>query len=120
MISTFLALFLTTFMLNEVTTLSMGFGKTMHLPYNRQLRQSRAFDFNIFPESGHHFEDPYIQLQLDVLSEKVSQRHHPLSSHQHKPKNFLEIDLKFAKKKPIAGVRHLFCSGYYCAFEYAS
>ena len=36
------------------------------------------------------------------------------------PKHFIEIDLKFAKKKPIHGVRHLFCSGYYCAFEYAS
>ena len=108
-------------MLDGVTTLSMGFGKTMHLPHNHQVRQSRAFDFNIFPESGHHFEDPYIRPQHGSLSQKMFQHHHPhSSSHQHPPKHFLEIDLKFAKKKPIHGVRHLFCSGYYCAFEYAS
>ena len=33
---------------------------------------------------------------------------------------FIEVDVKHSKKKEIPGVRHMFCSGYYCAFQYAS
>ena len=101
-----------------VEGLTMGFGKTMSLAQDHDRVSGRAFDFNIFPSSGDYFEEPYVrhhQLQHSYLQP----RHH---FHQHQSHNphLLEIDLKFAKKKPIPGVRHLFCSGYYCAFEYSS
>lgn len=103
-----------------VEGLTMGFGKTMALAQDHDRFSGRAFDFNIFPSSGEYFEEPYVrhhQLQHSFLHP----RHHFQHKHQgHSNPHLLEIDLKFAKKKPIPGVRHLFCSGYYCAFEYAS
>ena len=99
----------------RATPLTMGFGKTIKLPHNNDHMSARAFDFNIFPSSGEHFEDPFIKLH-----EGDQTSFHGSSSRLHSgPHHLLEIDLKFAKKKPIPGVRHLFCSGYYCAFEYA-
>ena len=95
---------------SEASPLTMGFGKTLHLHYNSDQFSARAFDFNIFPESGERFEDQY---QYQYRHQRRHQVSPPPSQH------YLEIDLKFAKKKNIPGVRHLFCSGYYCAFEYA-
>ena len=97
---------------SEASPLTMGFGKTLHLDYNSDQFSARAFDFNIFPESGERFEDQYHH----QYSHHLDQRHHPPPPSQH----YLEIDLKYAKKKNIPGVRHLFCSGHYCAFEYAA
>ena len=98
-----------------VDPLTMGFGKNLYLPENRDGFSGRAFDFNIFPSSGDHFEDPFVR-----PVQKRFHHPHPFSPQHVGPQHFLEIDLKYAKKKPIPGVRHLFCSGYYCAFEYAS
>ena len=99
----------------EASPLTMGFGKTLHLHYNTDQFSSRAFDFNIFPESGETFEDQYL---YSHDYGHPDQRHHKVSSPP--SQRYLEIDLKFAKKKNIPGVRHLFCSGHYCAFEYAN
>ena len=99
-----------------VDPLTMGFGKNLYLPQNRDGFSGRAFDFNIFPSSGDHFEDPFVR----PVQKRFNHRPHHFSPQHVGPQHFLEIDLKFAKKKPIPGVRHLFCSGYYCAFEYAS
>lgn len=99
-----------------VDPLTMGFGKNLYLPENRDGFSGRAFDFNIFPSSGDHFEDPFVR---PAVQKRFHHPHHFSPQHVG-PQHFLEIDLKFAKKKPIPGVRHLFCSGYYCAFEYAS
>ena len=101
-----------------VDPLTMGFGKNLYLAENHDGFAGRAFDFNIFPSSGDHFQDPFVH-----PARKRFHPHHPhdhFSLHHDGPQHFLEIDLKYAKKKPIPGVRHLFCSGYYCAFEYAS
>ena len=110
--------------INKAVPLTMGFGKTIKLPNNKDLFQARAFDFNIFPSSGEHFEDPFIRPHHQHHA--YGSLHHHQHQHQqyphhphHPPQHLLEIDLAFAKKKPIDGVRHLFCSGYYCAFEYA-
>lgn len=100
-----------------VDPLTMGIGKNLYLTQNHDGFSSRAFDFNIFPSSGDHFEDPFVR---PVQKRFNHPRPHHFSPHQVGPQHFLEIDLKYAKKKPIPGVRHLFCSGYYCAFEYAS
>ena len=99
---------------SEASPLTMGFGKTLHLDYNSDQFSARAFDFNIFPESGERFEDQY------QYSHPLGQRHHQVAPPSPPSKHYLEIDLKYAKKKNIPGVRHLFCSGHYCAFEYAS
>ena len=99
---------------SEASPLTMGFGKTLDLHYNTDQFSARAFDFNIFPESGERFEDLY---QSSHHSGHLDQRRHQVSSPP--SQHYLEIDLKFAKKKNIPGVRHLFCSGHYCAFEYA-
>lgn len=99
---------------SEASPLTMGFGKTLHLDYNSDQFSARAFDFNIFPESGERFEDQY------QYSHPLGQRHHQVAPPPPPSKHYLEIDLKYAKKKNIPGVRHLFCSGHYCAFEYAA
>ena len=94
--------------------LTMGFGKTLHLHHNNDQFSTRAFDFNIFPESGHQFEDQY-----QYFSPSNKRHHMPAPLHPPSHHHYLEIDLKYAKKKPIPGLRHLFCSGHYCAFEYS-
>ena len=52
---------------SEASPLTMGFGKTLHLDYNSDQFSARAFDFNIFPESGERFEDQYQYSKLIVL-----------------------------------------------------
>ena len=96
-----------------VDPLTMGIGKNLYLTQNHDGFSSRAFDFNIFPSSGDHFEDPFVR---PVQKRFNHPRPHHFSPHHVGPQHFLEIDLKYAKKKPIPGVRHLFCSGYYCGF----
>ena len=103
-----------------VDGLTMGFGKTMSLVQDHDRFSGRAFDFNIFPSSGKYFEEPYVRHHQLQQHSYLDPRHHFHQQHQGHSPHLLEIDLKFAKKKPILGVRHLFCSGYYCAFEYAS
>ena len=56
--------------------------------------------------------------QPGAIDAPVSAHMRPLPSSP-PSQHYLEIDLKYAKKKNIPGVRHLFCSGHYCAFEYA-
>ena len=116
----------------DAAALTMGLGKTLRLAANSDGFSSRAFDFNIFPASGEHFQEPFVTITRPHLHERFHSlqhhhhkdrhhHHHDHHGHQHQgPRQFLEIDLKYAKKKSIPGVRHLFCSGYYCAFEYAS
>ena len=106
---------------SEASPLTMGFGKTLHLHYNKDQFSPRAFDFNIFPESGDRFEDQYIGPVHPFEDHHVGhdKRYHPPRRPVPHHRQYLEIDLKYAKKKPIPGVRHLFCSGHYCAFEYS-
>ena len=84
------------------SSLSMGLGKTLNL------EQSKGFLGNAY--------------KLNPLSEFEGelQKSTYQPSRIQKYDRYLEIDVRYSRRSEIPGYRHMFCSGYYCAFQYAS
>ena len=110
--NSFLIIFILIFNTTLVNTapLTMGFGKNLNLRQN-DANSEEAFDLNIFSEQNH-------------FQEMFTNQKEPNSPRKNFPRvgkeNFIEVDVKHSKKKEIPGVRHMFCSGYYCDFQYST
>ena len=90
--------------------LTMGFGKNLKLRKN-DANSQHAFELNIF-SNQNHIQEMFINQKLQNYPQK--------NFHRVGKEEFIEVDVKHSKKKEISGVRHMFCSGYYCAFQYSS
>ena len=84
--------------------LTMGFGKNLNLGYS-DASSDQAFDFGPFPGEEIDHEDK------EVLKDSL---------HISRNRDYIEVDVRNSKEKEVPGLRHLFCSGYYCAFQSAS
>ena len=90
--------------------LTMGFGKNLNLMQNDAYTE-QAFDLDIF-SNQNHFQEKFKNQKKPNFPRK--------NFHRVGKEQFLEVDVKHSTKKEISGVRHMFCSGYYCAFQYSS
>ena len=90
--------------------LTMGFGKNLNLRQNEAYSE-QSYDLDIF-SNKRHFQRMFKNQKIQNLQRK---KFHPAGK-----ENFIEVDVKYSKKKEIPGVRHMFCSGYYCAFQYST
>ena len=87
----------------KTVPLTMGFGRNLNLRQSHQLAH-QAFELN--------FQEPHarpLRGGRDFHNARGLRRGH-----------IIEVDVMHSKKKEIPGVRHMFCSGYYCAFQYAT
>ena len=86
----------------QTVPLTMGFGRNLNLKHSHELAH-QAFQLNLQDSHVRPFRE------RDFHNARKLRRGH-----------FVEVDVKHSKKKEIPGVRHMFCSGYYCAFQYAT
>ena len=94
----------------KTAPLTMGFGKNLNLRQNDAYSE-QAFDLDIF-SNQKQLQEMFPNKQLPNLQRK--------NFHHAGKENCIEVDVKHSKNKEIQEVLHMFCSGYYCAFQYST